>query len=265
MSAGNIRTQINKIREHMDDAFHYSRYSSIQGYTIVTERFLRDLNLLQQTYGEYVGNAKAKHLEFNEQISRMDSYITDCLEGMLKSNDSHVCFNLFNLASGRISELISFVDALEKIPPEEKISKKVYDNLLKEKEQIEKTAEFLAKHGSFPEVSDLLESAKCIGLPVNRDWVLALCSVNLIEATVNAKLEKLGQKVEGSFREKYRKLCESIKQQEDGRDISQLLPIALYEVVRNKLDHASNSNRVNEKEAKDISKIVTGFMNELFQ
>jgi len=78
-------------------------------------------------------------------------------------------------------------------------------------------------------------------------------------------MERLGLKIEGSFRDKYRKLCLSIKEKENGRDLSQLLPIAVYEVVRNKLDHASNSNRVTSKEAKDILKIVTDFMDDVFQ
>ncbi|MGD0644312.1 MAG: hypothetical protein ABSA75_05340 [Candidatus Bathyarchaeia archaeon] len=71
-------------------------------------------------------------------------------------------------------------------------------------------------------------------------------------------------KAEGSFRDKYRRLCQAIRETEYNRDLSQLLPIALYEGIRNKLDHASNSNRVSEKEAKDISKIVIEFMNEVF-
>lgn len=266
MSAGNIRTQINQLREHMTGSFLYSRYSSAAGCFIVTENFFKDLNQLQQTYGEYLGKAKANHSEFNEQLTKMDDYINECLQGMLESTHANICFNLLNLAVGKISELVSFVDTLETIPPEEKVPKKAYANLLKEKEQLEKTAEFLVKHSNFQGVSDLLEKAKGIGLPVNRDWVLALCSVNLIEAIVNAKLESFGIKVENRmfFKDKYQKLCEAIKQKENGRDIYQLLPVALYEGIRNKLDHASNSHKVTKEEAEEISKIVIKFMNEVF-
>jgi hypothetical protein len=42
-----------------------------------------------------------------------------------------------------------------------------------------------------------------------------------------------------------------------------LLPSAVYK-VRNKLDHASDANRVTPKEATDISKMVIDFMNEIF-
>ena len=50
----------------------------------------------------------------------------------------------------------------------------------------------------------------------------------------------------------------------EGRDISQLLPSAVYK-VRTKLDHSSDSNTVTPKEAREISRMVVNFMNEVFQ
>lgn len=108
----------------------------------------------------------------------------------------------------------------------------------------------------------MLETAKNVSLPLDEYWALALCSSNLIEALVNKKLEKLGKKTDGNFEEKYQKLCRVIKEKE-GRDISQILPSAIYN-VRNELDHSSDSKRVIPKEAKDISKMVIDFMNEVF-
>jgi len=52
--------------------------------------------------------------------------------------------------------------------------------------------------------------------------------------------------------------------EKEGKDISQLLPLALYDGIRNKLDHASESNRVTPKEAQDISEWVIKFMKEIF-
>jgi hypothetical protein len=76
-------------------------------------------------------------------------------------------------------------------------------------------------------------------------------------------LEKLGGKVEGSFEDRYKKLCELMNQKEN-KHISRLLPSALYKGIRNKLDHASDSNRVTPEEAIRISEIVKDFIHEVF-
>jgi hypothetical protein len=143
------------------------------------------------------------------------------------------------------------------------ISKASYDKLLVEKENLKRTVEIMVQYKGLPELNNLLETAKNNALPLDEYWVLALCASNLIEAVVNKKLEKLGEKAEGNFEDRCKKLCKIIKEKE-GRDISQLLPSAVYK-VRNKLDHSSDSNRVTPKEAKDISKMVIEFINEIFQ
>ena len=160
--------------------------------------------------------------------------------------------------------MASFVETIEAEPQEEKVSKAYYDKVLSDKEVLEKTVKLLAQHRGLPELNNLIEHSNTIGIPVDEYWVLALCSSNLIEAVVNKKLETLEEKAEGSFRQRYKKLCKLIKEKE-GREIQQLLPTALYDGVRNKLDHASNSNRVTPKEAKDISNFVLEFMKEVFQ
>jgi hypothetical protein len=218
MSAGNIRVQINRIRANM---LKYDYYSELNVGTVtyeVTEKFLSDLNLLQQIYGEFVGKAKARHQEYLEELSLVDDGISECFAGLLKSSSSEVCFKLVNLAVGKISELISFVETLDTTPPEEKVSKEAFDKLAKEKEELRKTAEFLVRYKGLPELNTLIDSAKRIGLPVDEHWVLALCSSNLIEAVVNRKLEKLAEKAEGSFRARYQKLCKIIMEKER-RDI----------------------------------------------
>jgi hypothetical protein len=107
-----------------------------------------------------------------------------------------------------------------------------------------------------------MENARNHSLPIDEYWVLALCSSNLIETVVNKKLEQLKVKADGNFEERYKKLCKVIKEKE-GRGISQLLPSAIYK-VRNKLDH-SDFNIITPKEAREISKMVSEFMNEVFQ
>jgi len=116
---------------------------------------------------------------------------------------------------------------------------------------------------ALPELGELLDKAKATGLLVGENWVLALCSVNLIESLVNKKLEQLKESTDGSFDIRYKRLISAIKAKEK-RDIQQLLPLALYNVIRNKLDHASHTSKVTSKEAKEISNIVISILKDLF-
>jgi len=122
----------------------------------------------------------------------------------------------------------------------------------------------MVRFKGLPELNELLETSRNAGLPTDDHWVLALCSANLIEAIVNKKLEELGESTEGNFEKRYKKLAQTIKKKER-RDISQLLPLAIYKEIRSKLDHASHSNRVTPKEAKYISKIVKNLIIEVFK
>lgn len=148
-------------------------------------------------------------------------------------------------------------------PTEEMVPKKLYDKLLEESKVDERIIETLSKYRGDPELNDLLEKSKTIGIDVDQSWVTALCSVNLIEATVNKKLEELGESTDGSFAKKYKRLISAVKKKES-RDIQQLLPTAMYEGIRNKLDHASHANRVTKKEAQEIKKIVINILSDLF-
>ena len=256
---------MSKIQQNMKPSSYanYSRFSPLTYRDEITDEFLSDANLLNQIYGEFVGEAKAKHPEYLNELNAINKEVVKYFESLLRSDGAFSCYKMINLASMKISELLSFVDIIEKTPPEDKVSKASYDILLREKEEAEKTAKFLVQYSGLPELHTLIENSKNIKIPVDEHWVLALCSSNLIEAVVNKKLEALSVKVEGSFKQKYSKLCEAIKEKE-GKDISQLLPLALYEGVRNKLDHASDAKRVTAKEAKDISELVIKFMKEIF-
>lgn len=260
LSAGDVRVQINRIRDNMEGShqLHYINFNNN-----VTNYFLSDVNRLMQVYGEFIGKSKAKYPEYFTELNSINDDVTTCFVNIVGSLTSETCYKLLNLAIGKMSEAISYVEGLESNQSKETVSKAYFDKLLNEKEQLEKTAKLLAQYRGIPEVNSLIEKARGIGLPIDENWVLALCALNLIEATVNMKLEQLGLKAEGQFKEKYRKLSASIKEKEN-RDIFQLLPTALYDGVRNKLDHASNCNKVTENEAKEINKLVIGFMEEVF-
>lgn len=258
-----IIRQAAQIRNNMKEQLVYSSFSINRTKWEVNSRFLSDVNYLNQVYGTLIGRIKARHLELDE-LRSMDEYITQCFVKLLESADADFSFKLVNIAIGKIFELFSYINIIESTPPEDKVSKASYDKIEREKEELEKTNRFLVQYTGLPELRSLIEKSNSIGVSVDEYWVLALCSSNLIEAVVNKKLEALNVKAEGAFKKKYRRLCGAIKENE-GKDISQLLPLALYDGIRNKLDHASHSNRVTPKEAKDISNMVIEFMKEVFQ
>ena len=253
MSAQELRKELKKIQLEMNDFDN----------SYLDDDFLSSLNQLSLVYGEFIGQAKGQHPYELNQLSLLDSQIVEYLQLVIKVTDeSSKAFMLVNLASGKISELISYVSALNTKPPQETVSKNLYDALFREKEDLKKTIGIMVQYKGLPELNTLMENAKNNSLPLDEYWVLALCSSNLIEAVVNKKLDQLGEKTEGNFEERFRKLCKVIKEKE-GRDISQLLPSAVYK-VRNKLDH-SDFNIITPKEARDICKMVIDFMNEVFQ
>jgi hypothetical protein len=259
MSATEVRDEIRKVQLSMiGDFSHYSVGD-------VTASFLGSVNLLHQKFGEFVGKAKAKHPEYVDQIDALDSKVGYYFEYLTKSSFYASSFKLVNLAIGKICELLSFIDTIETIPLSETISRKAYDELAEENAALRKTIKVMANFELLPEINELLENARSIELPIDENWVLALCSANLIEAIVNKKLNDLGESCEGSFEARYNRLVKIVKEKEQGRDLQRLLPLAIYKGVRSKLDHASHENQVTPREAKDISRIVIGLMTEVFQ
>lgn len=252
-----IREQINAIHSGIKEPYHYKSYDAI------TRHFWADVNLLLEKYGRLIGRAKAKYFDHSEEINSIDKKIKEYSELLLRRADADQSLHLANLVTGKISELLSFVEELEASPPKEKVSKVAYDKLLTENEGLKKAIEVMVRFKGLPELNELLEASRNAGLPTDEHWVLALCSANLIEAIVNKKLESLGESTKGAFTQRYRRLVKIIKEKEQ-RDISELLPLAIYDGIRNKLDHASHSNRVTPEEALDISKIVRNLIDEIF-
>jgi hypothetical protein len=144
----------------------------------------------------------------NNQITSLDNQIIEYFQFISKFIEKpEIGFTLINLASGKISELISFISTIDTMPPVEKVSKSSYDKILSERDELKKTVEIMVQYKGLPELNTLMETAKNNSLPLDEYWVLALCSSNLIEAVVNKKLDQLKQKAEGNFEERYKKLC----------------------------------------------------------
>jgi hypothetical protein len=119
------------------------------------------------------------------------------------------------------------------------------------------------KDREHPALLDLLTKSQTCGIDVDGNWALAICSINLIEAAVNKKLEDLKKSTKGDFSERLKRLRNAVKVSES-RDIQQLLPKAMYDRIRSKLDHASHKYKVTPAEAGSIYFSVVGFLEELF-
>lgn len=208
MSAEEIIKQIRLIRQKMARGVHYDGYSS---FGSVTADFHSDVNYLLSLYGEFLGTAKAKHNEYLNELNKMDNIITEYFQALLSVSEDEHCFKLVNLGSGKISELLSFVNSLEKSPTEEKVSKVSYDKLVIEKEELRRTVEIMVQYKGLPELNNLLETAKNNALPLDEYWVLALCSSNLVEAVVNKKLVNLEKRLMETLRKDTRNFAELSK------------------------------------------------------
>lgn len=260
MSATEVRIHIQEIRNNMGLLSVTSRQG--EGY-IITYDFLELVNRLLESYGEFLGKIKARHIEHLEEFNEYNKRIMYHFKAMNKSSEANYSFKQVNLAIGEISGLLSFGEELEG-STERKVAVSAYNKLAKENETLTKMNELLIKHRGLPELNELLTTGKEVGLPIDEHWVLALCSSNLIESLVNKKLEELNEAKDGNFRKRYNRLATKIKEKE-GRDVSQLLPMAVYDGIRNKLDHASHANIVTQDEANQVCKIVTNLIAELFQ
>jgi len=253
MSASEVKKRIEKLQSEMDSCGHF---------TYVADDVIMGVNYLLDAYGKFLGEAKAKHRDYLEELEVLDRQAEVYFASLIKGTSSRFCHSVIALGVRKISEVLSFVERLNAVS-EEKVSKRLYKKLRKENEANKKVIEILSRVRGIPELNELLEKARGVGIEIDEGWALALCSVNLIEAGVNQKLKELEESTKGSFATRYKRLISVIKTKEH-RDIQQLLPTALYD-VRNKLDHASHANRVTSREANEIKKIVINILDDLFQ
>jgi hypothetical protein len=255
MSASDVRERIKELQRAMNSAF------ARRGVT-VSSMVIREVNSLLEAYGDFLGKAKARHRGHLEDLKELDDQVEAYFVSFAENSDSGFCHSVVALGVRKISEILSFVEKLDAVP-EEGVPKGLYEKLLEENEANKKVIEILSRVKGIPELNELLEKARKVGIEIDESWALALCSVNLIEAGVNQKLEELKESTEGNFAKRYKRLILAIKTKEN-RDIQQLLPMALYDGIRNKLDHASHANRVAPKEANEIKKIVINILDDLF-
>lgn len=113
---------------------------------------------------------------------------------------------------------------------------------------------------NFLNLALLLEKAR--PLEIDENWVSAICALNLLEISVNKKLEDLGESTDGSFDTRYKRLVVACKAKEN-RDIQKLLTAPFY-TARSKMDHAGHIHKPTPDETKIIVKYVSDFMSELF-
>ncbi|MGD0644313.1 MAG: hypothetical protein ABSA75_05345 [Candidatus Bathyarchaeia archaeon] len=114
---------------------------------------------------KFIGKLKATNGQ-SKQVQANDTYICDCFEGLLKTNNPEACFKIVKLAIGKISDAISFAETLDRIP-KDVVPKSSFDALLIEKEHFEKTAKFLAQCRGIPELNSLINSSRTIGLLID--------------------------------------------------------------------------------------------------
>lgn len=119
MSAKEVKGQIVRVQESMTDSYS-TTFEMITSQTEITPKFLKGVSVLLEKFGQFVGEAKAKHSDYLEEISNMEERIREYFEYLTKSSNSKYCFKLVNLGIGKMSELLSFVEGLEASPPKKR-------------------------------------------------------------------------------------------------------------------------------------------------
>jgi len=97
---------------------------------------------------------------------------------------------------------------------------------------------------------ELIKKAEKI-LPINEDWIICVSALMLVEAVVNKKLEELGESIKGSFKERYERLVDVVRQKEK-RELPRLLPRLIYEGLRHLAAHGGHKFQPTPDEAKSI-------------
>lgn len=108
MSEKTIRSQIALIRDKIGDGF---AYGSVTGR--IKDKFFEDVNELQEMCGSFIRRAKINHQDYSEKLEAMNIEISVCFMTLCQVSDRDSSFILINLAVGKISELLSFVETLE--------------------------------------------------------------------------------------------------------------------------------------------------------
>jgi hypothetical protein len=150
MSAKNLEDAILQIRTRIGFIYLYKQYRSGEGQ-VITKDFLQDVSLLQSQYGKYIGKIKAAN-KGDSEVDNNDAYISRCFEGLLETANPDKCFQSYQLSNGQNSQLITYTQTLESLP-KDVVPKALFDQAVIDRQQYEKTAQFLARHGTMPEIN----------------------------------------------------------------------------------------------------------------
>jgi len=235
------------------------------GWSSVQISTLHALEELLEVFGSVLGRAKVDFPAYSEQLSKLDQDARSYFQILPKFvHELKEFVQYCMLGVQKVSEAIAIVERLDNPPQGMTVAKQEYDRLASENEIQKRVIKMLSESRGYPDLLNLTSIAKSGGIEVDENWVLAVCAVNLIEAAVNKKLEDLGQSIEGDFSKKLSRLTVAVKESE-GRIIQQMLPSALYDKVRHRLDHASHKYHPTEAEAENIYRDVASFLQDLFR
>jgi len=239
--------------------------------TFIRYNTIHALEELLEEFGSVLGKAKVDYPAYSDQLDRLDEDARSYFQSIPKERFAGTLMKLTvqdyaqvcSLGVQKVSEAISVVDRLNNPPEGMTVPKQEYDRLASENRIQKQVIKILSESRGYPNLAELVRISRSCGIQIDENWVLAVCAVNLIEAAVNRKLEDLKEPTEGTFSVRLERLASSIKKLE-GRDIQQMLPTAIYDKIRSKLDHGSHRYRLTEAEAENIYRNVASFLKELF-
>jgi len=219
---------------------------------------------LLDAFGEYLGAKRAEHPTHVSEIEVLDRDARSCFQdARLHVDNSSQYMTVIGIGVQKVSETVRWLEDLSK-QPKDLITKDEYDKAVKERKEAENALERILRNWGPPALKEIISKAQSGGLGhLDESWIIAVCSVNLVEAAVNRKLEILGSSTEGKFKERLDRLATLVKEKE-GRDIQKVLPRMLYEGPRQLLDHASHGQGVTPEEADQIRRAVVSFLENLF-
>jgi hypothetical protein len=100
-------------------------------------------------------------------------------------------------------------------------------------------------------------------LNIDETTFTCLCSLSLFEIAINKKLKDLGEKTEGNFDDRCKRLVEVVRKKEK-RSLQTILPPAMYK-ARNLLLHGGHEHKPTAQESEQIIRWIEDFMVKLFE
>ena len=111
------------------------------------------------------------------------------------------------------------------------------------------------------ELKNLIEAGR--KAQINEYWAVATLSLLLSEIAVTKKLQHLGEIVEKTFNERWKRLVNAMRIKEQ-KTVTHILIPDIYTQKRGKFVHAGHIYKPTRGEMEWIVKYVIGFLNELY-